>query len=207
MSFPGVRFALAALGGLGGLRSAGGARAGGDAQRGKQIGYTCLGCHGIEDYKNVYPTYSVPKLVGQHPEYIVAALKGYRGKDRAHGTIYAQASSLSDQDIEDVAAYLAGTPLAPGAPTQGTAPTKVAELCQGCHGQDGVGITGDFPTLAGQHADYLMRALTEYQKGDRKNPVMATFAGQLTAADIKAVADYYGAQRPALKTVLRRNWL
>jgi len=111
-------------------------------QRGKQIGYTCLGCHGIEDYKNVYPTYSVPKLVGQHPEYLVAALKGYRGKDRAHGTMYAQASSLSDQDIEDLAAYLAGVPLAAGAPTVGTAPTKVVELCSACHGRDGVGIIG-----------------------------------------------------------------
>ncbi len=183
------------------------AQAGGDAQRGKQIGYTCLGCHGIDDYKNVYPTYSVPKLVGQHPEYLVAALKSYRGKERAHGTMYAQASSLSDQDIEDVAAYLAGTPLTPGAPTSGAVPTKVAELCSACHGRDGVGITGDYPTLSGQHADYLMRALLEYQKGDRKNPVMAPFVGQLSAADIKAVADYYGAQRPALKTVLRRNWL
>jgi cytochrome c553 len=203
MSMPWVRVAVVTLA----LAAAGVAQAGGDAQRGKQIGYTCLGCHGIDDYKNVYPTYSVPKLVGQHPEYIVAALKSYRGKERAHGTMYAQASSLSDQDIEDVAAYLAGAPLTPGAPTSGTVPTKVAELCSACHGRDGVGITGDYPTLTGQHADYLMRALVEYQKGDRKNPVMAPFAGQLSAADIKAVADYYGAQRPALKTVLRRNWL
>ena len=203
MSMPWVRVALVTLG----LASAGAAPAGGDAQRGKQIGYTCLGCHGIEDYKNVYPTYSVPKLVGQHPEYIVAALKSYRGKERAHGTMYAQASSLSDQDIEDVAAYVAGTPLTPGAPGSGAVPTKVAQLCSACHGRDGVGITGDYPTLSGQHADYLVRALIEYQKGDRKNPVMAPFVGQLSAADIKAIADYYGAQRPALKTVLRRNWL
>jgi len=203
MSMPWVRIAVVTLA----LMGAAVARAAGDAQRGKQIGYTCLGCHGIEDYKNVYPTYSVPKLVGQHPEYLVAALKGYRGKDRAHGTMYAQASSLSDQDIEDVAAYLAGTPLTPAAPTRGAVPAKVAELCSACHGRDGVGITGDYPTLSGQHADYLVRALLEYQKGDRKNPAMATFAGQLSAADIKAVTDYYGAQRPALKTVLRRNWL
>ena len=203
MSLPWVRVAVVTLA----LAAASVVQAGGDAQRGKQIGYTCLGCHGIEDYKNVYPTYSVPKLVGQHPEYIVAALKSYRGKERAHGTMYAQASSLSDQDIEDVAAYVAGVPLAAGTPTSATVPTKVAELCSACHGRDGVGITGDYPTLSGQHADYLMRALVEYQKGDRKNPVMAPFAGQMSAADIKAVADYYGAQRPALKTVLRRNWL
>ena len=186
---------------------AGQAQAAGDAQRGKQIGYTCLGCHGIDDYKNVYPTYSVPKLVGQQPEYIVAALKAYRGKQRSHATMYAQASSLSDQDIEDVAVYLAGKPLGIGAPTAGTPPSKVTSLCSACHGANGVGITGAYPTLAGQHADYLARALVEYQKGDRKNAIMQSFAVQLSAADIKAIADYYGIQQPALRTVLRRNWL
>jgi cytochrome c553 len=189
------------------LALTGQARAAGDAQRGKQIGYTCLGCHGIEDYKNVYPTYSVPKLVGQHPEYIVAALKAYRGKQRSHATMYAQASSLSDQDIEDVAAYLAGKPLTVDAAPVGTAPAKVTGLCSACHGANGVGIMGDYPTLAGQHGDYLVRALVEYQKGDRKNAIMQSFAAQLSAADIKAIADYYGVQKPALKTVLRRNWL
>jgi len=189
------------------LAIAGPGQAAGDAQRGKQIGYTCLGCHGIDNYKNVYPTYSVPKLVGQHPEYIVAALKAYRGKQRSHGTMYAQASSLSDQDMQDVAAYLAQQPLASNAPTVGTAPAKVTGLCAACHGANGVGLMGEYPTLAGQHADYLARSLVEYQKGDRKNPIMASFVTQLSAADITAIADYYGAQRPELKTVLRRNWL
>jgi len=183
------------------------AQAAGDATRGKQLGYTCLGCHGIEDYKNVYPTYSVPKLVGQHPEYLVAALKGYRSSDRSHGTMHAQASSLSDQDIEDIAAYLSGAVLPAAAANTGKAPTKVTELCVACHGLNGVGITGDYPTLAGQHADYLQRALIEYQKGDRKNPVMATFVGSLSGVEISTIADYYAAQGPALKTLLRPNWL
>jgi len=183
------------------------AQAAGDAQRGKQIGYTCLGCHGIENYKNVYPTYSVPKLVGQHPEYLAAALKAYRSKQRSHATMYAQASSLSDQDIDDVAAYLAGQPLAASASAVGTTPEKVATLCSACHGANGVGIMGDYPTLAGQHADYLERALIEYQKGDRKNAVMQPFAAQLSAADVKAIAEYFSKQQPPLKTVLRRNWL
>ncbi|MDE2251180.1 MAG: cytochrome c [Gammaproteobacteria bacterium] len=189
------------------LALAGTAEAAGDAQRGRQIGYTCLGCHGIANYKNVYPTYSVPKLVGQHPEYIVAALKAYRGKQRSHATMYAQASSLSDQDMEDVAAYLADAVLPAGAPASGTAPQKVTELCSACHGANGIGITGDYPTLAGQHADYLARALVEYQKGDRKNPIMGSFAGQLSAAEVKAIADYYSVQRPPLQTVRRPNWL
>ena len=179
----------------------------GDAERGKKIGYTCLGCHGIENYKNVYPTYSVPQLVGQHPAYLAAALKAYRAKERSHGTMYAQASSLSDQDIDDVAAYLGGVALPAGAAAVGNAPAKVTELCSACHGKDGVGIIPDYPTLAGQHADYLARALTEYRKGDRKNPIMASFVAQLSDADIKAIAGYYAAQRPALKTVLRHNWL
>ena len=84
------------------------ASAAGDPVRGKTLGYTCLGCHGIETYKNVYPTYSVPKLRGQHAEYIVAALKEYRDSQRGHATMHAHASTLSDQDMEDVAAYMAG---------------------------------------------------------------------------------------------------
>jgi cytochrome c553 len=180
-----------------------GAHAAGDPVRGKQLGYTCLGCHGIDSYKNVYPTYNVPRLRGQHADYLAAALKEYRGKERSHLTMWAQASSLSDQDIEDVAAYLAGEPLKAGAPPAGEAPAKVTTLCSACHGKDGVGITADYPTLAGQHVDYLMRALHEYQKGDRKNPVMATFVSTLTAADIQELAEYYGAQKPELKTVPR----
>src|SRR3569833_914852 len=80
----------------------------GDAKHGKAISYTCLGCHGIEGYKNAYPMYSVPKLEGQHPEYLTAALQEYRSGDRALMTMHAQASTLSDQDIADIAAYFAG---------------------------------------------------------------------------------------------------
>jgi len=176
----------------------------GNAARGKVLAYTCLGCHGIANYKNVYPTYSVPKLVGQHPEYIVAALKAYKGSERSHATMHAQAASLSDQDMQDIAVYLAGTPLKSGANAIGAAPTKVTELCVACHGKDGVGITVEYPTLAGQHADYLERALQEYKRGDRKNPVMPAFVGNLSNEELKTIAEYYAAQRPNLETVKRR---
>ena len=81
--------------------------AAGDAARGEIRGETCLGCHGVTSYTNVYPTYKVPKLGGQHAEYIAAALKGYRSGERSHKTMRAQAANLSDQEIEDIAAYLA----------------------------------------------------------------------------------------------------
>ena len=134
------------------LGSGSAAYAAGDAESGKELAYTCLGCHGIESYKNVYPTYSVPELLGQHPEYLTAALKEYRSGERSHITMHMQAMSLSDQDIDDIALYLAGPVLKSGTPAVGTPPAKVAQLCVSCHGADGVGITGDFPTLAGQHA-------------------------------------------------------
>jgi cytochrome c553 len=79
----------------------------GDPEAGKQIGYTCLGCHGIEGYRNAYPSFRVPKLGGQKAGYIEIALKGYREGTRKHPTMVAQATSLSDQEIADVAAYLA----------------------------------------------------------------------------------------------------
>ena len=62
------------------------------------------------NYTNVYPSYHVPKLGGQHPEYIVAALKAYKSGDRPHSTMHAQAASLSDQDMADIAAYLTKAP-------------------------------------------------------------------------------------------------
>ena len=79
----------------------------GDVEAGRDKAYTCTGCHGIPGYNNVYPTYKVPKIGGQNYEYLVAALKAYRAGDRDHSTMDLQAQSLSDRDIDDIAAYFA----------------------------------------------------------------------------------------------------
>jgi cytochrome c553 len=183
------------------------AEAAGDGQKGKTLAYTCLGCHGVPNYNNVYPTYKVPKLVGQHPEYIVAALKAYRTGERSHGTMHAHAASLTDQDMQDIATYLAGTPIATGgagAQTVGTPPAAVA-TCQACHGRDGVGIMGIYPTLTGQHADYLEQSLRQYRTGARRNAIMAPFAAQLKPEELREVAEFFARQKPALKTADRPN--
>lgn len=86
------------------------AYAAGNPEAGRIKSNTCMGCHGIPEYNNVYPTYRVPKLGGQHEDYIAAALKEYRDGDRSHKTMHAQAASLSDQDIADIAAYLSHAP-------------------------------------------------------------------------------------------------
>jgi cytochrome c553 len=176
-----------------------------DAARGQTLAYTCLGCHGIPNYKNAYPSYDVPKLAGQHPEYLIAALKGYKSRERSHATMHAHAWSMSEQDMSDIAAYLSGTPVkSAGTAPVGAAPTA-GQVCVSCHGTDGVGITVDYPTLAGQHASYIARALTDYKRGGRKNPIMANFTSQLSAADIEALASYYARQQPSLQTLQRRT--
>ena len=94
------------------------ARADGDAAKGKIESYTCIGCHGIAGYDNQYPNYHVPKLAGQHAAYIVQALKEYKAGDRAHRTMHAQASSLTDQQMQDIAAYFASLGKTPAAAEQ-----------------------------------------------------------------------------------------
>lgn len=89
------------------LLHSGTVQAAGDKEAGRVTAYTCSGCHGIPGYNNVYPTYKVPKVGGQNYEYLVAALKAYRNGERDHPTMEIQASSLSDQEIENVSAYFA----------------------------------------------------------------------------------------------------
>ncbi len=78
----------------------------GSAKTGKQLTYTCQGCHGITGYKNAYPSYQVPKIAGQSAEYLTNALIGYKQGSRKHPTMQAQAQSFSEQDIADIATYL-----------------------------------------------------------------------------------------------------
>jgi cytochrome c553 len=169
----------------------------GDAARGAKLAYTCHGCHGIPNYKNAYPIYNVPKLGGQHAAYMVVALKAYASQERAHPTMHSHAVTMSEQDMQDLAAYLAGQELKPTGKAVGAAP-KAAQTCVACHGIDGIGILPEYPNLAGQHEDYLRHSLKAYRSGQRKNAVMGGMAAPLTDADIKELARYYSRQRPAL---------
>jgi cytochrome c553 len=104
----------------------------------------------------------------------------------------AQASSLSEQQIEDVAAYLASLS-ADSVAAGGAAAASPEEttVCLACHGQNGIGLSPTWPTLAGQHEDYLVHALNQYRDGTRKDPVMAPMAAALTDGDVALIAKYY----------------
>ena len=166
--------------------------AAGDAEAGKTLAYTCLGCHGIEGYRNAYPSYRVPKLGGQKAAYIVVALQGYRDGTREHPTMQAQSETLTDQQMEDIAAYLATlnneTVEAGGSEN---ASLEAAATCVACHGQNGIAVSPAWPTLAGQHEEYLVHSLNAYRNGTRKEAVMTQMAAPLTDADVALLARYY----------------
>jgi cytochrome c553 len=171
------------------------ARAEGDAEQGARLGYTCLGCHGIEGYRNAYPSFRVPKLGGQGTAYLVTALQAYRAGTRPHPTMQAQASPMSDADIDNLVAWIGETQKARDtATTESVAHVPAATACVACHGAQGEGVIPQPPTLAGQHPEYLEYALQQYKDGARGGTVMSAFAAALSDADIAQLAKLYGSQ-------------
>ncbi|SER34791.1 Cytochrome c553 [Nitrosomonas sp. Nm51] len=86
----------------------GNAQAEGDPAAGKELNSMCIGCHGIDGYRTAFPTaYNVPKIGGQHAEYLIKSLEGYRDGTRSHPSMTALAKTLTDQEIKDLAAFYA----------------------------------------------------------------------------------------------------
>lgn len=171
------------------------AAAQGDPAAGAELGFTCLGCHGIEGQRNAYPSFRVPRLGGQKIDYLEAALNAYRAGNRPHPTMQAQAGSLSDDDVDNLIAWLAGwDEVADTATAEQVAGVEAAQICVTCHGADGGAVQPTPPTLAGQHEDYLVYAMQQYKDGARSGNVMSAFATTLSEADIKALADFYASQ-------------
>jgi cytochrome c553 len=174
----------------------------GDPAAGAFKAETCYGCHAVPNYFNVYPSYHVPKLGGQRSEYVVEALKAYKAGSRDHGTMQANATNLSEQDMRDIAAYFASMPTA-NADGNAAAPAAGSDklsICTTCHGQTGISAMAPVPGsvvphLAGQHADYLAKALRDYRSGARQHPVMQGMAAGLTDAEIDSLAAYYAGQQ------------
>jgi cytochrome c553 len=98
-------------------------------------------------------------------------------------------------------AALAATPIAHAANLD-AGKQKAQEVCQACHGMDGMSTANaDYPKLAGQHRDYLVKALRDYKAGVRKNAIMGAMAQPLTAQDIENMAAYYASQPGPLKSL------
>jgi cytochrome c553 len=77
---------------------------------------------------------------------------------------------------------------------------KAKEICAACHGVDGNSTDANNPRLAGQHADYLAKALRDYKSGERNNAIMKGFAAALSKKDIENLAAYFSSQKSVLAT-------
>ncbi|NOR81048.1 MAG: c-type cytochrome [Methyloprofundus sp.] len=167
-------------------------------EAGKNAFETCRGCHTSPGASNVYPTYYVPKVGGQVAAYTVAALTAYKTSNRPHRTMMANTYDFSAQTIEDIAAYLAtATDGSAKAIANGGDAKKGKELaasCVACHNGD-TNEGASNPVLSGQHANYMERAIQEYQSGKRKNALMQSMVQGLSADEIKDIAAYFTSQK------------
>lgn len=81
--------------------------------------------------------------------------------------------------------------LAAGDPTAGKAKSVT---CVACHGADGNSVVAQYPKLAGQSADYLVKQLQEFKSGSRANPIMAGMVAPLSPQDMEDLAAYFSSQ-------------
>ena len=162
----------------------------------------CAGCHGV-DGNSANPEW--PKLAGQGEKYLVKQLQEFKSGKRDNALMAAQAMPLSDQDMQDLAAYFAGQTQSQGAADEslvelgekiyrGGNPTSGVAACIGCHGPAGKGNPAAlFPALSGQHAKYVETQLHAFKAGERDNDaakMMRNTASSMTEQEIKAVASY-----------------
>lgn len=181
---------------------ASGVNAAGDAAAGKSKSATCLACHGADGNS---PLAMYPKIAGQPENYLAAQIKAFRDKGRQDPLMTPMATSLSDQDIEDLAAYYATQAMGHGAAPPdsvalgekiyrgGNQKTKVP-ACMSCHGPNGAGNgPAGWPALAGQHPDYTGKQLRDFANAQRPggpNDMMSDLASRLSEEEIKAVSGY-----------------
>ena len=193
----------------------------GSAPAGERKAAMCIGCHGIAGYQSSFPEiYKVPMIAGQNAKYLASSLAAYKKGDRKHPTMHAVATSLSEQDMADLAAYYEQLGKA-GEPNEAkpvpTPSTEVAGLlkkgnCASCHGDNfSKPIDASYPKLAGQHSDYLYSALRAYQVDKnpqigRNNAIMMGMARPYTLAEAKQLASYIASMPGELKTVQQSRW-
>lgn len=171
----------------------------GDAEAGEEKSSQCAGCHGV-DGNSLNPAW--PKLAGQHAKYIILQINNFQKGVRVNAQMAPMVENLTEQDKKDLAAYYSSQ-----TPRPATAHPDLVRLgarvyragnpdtgvpaCLACHGPRGTGNpAAQYPSLSGQHADYVEAQLNAFRTGDRENAVMHTIAGKMTNEEIKAVADF-----------------
>jgi len=163
---------------------------------------TCATCHGPQG-RSIVPKF--PALAGQHPKYLAAQLQAFKAQTRgdpdALGYMWGMAAPLNDEMIAALAAYYGAQSPGGGSASDAGAIARGADIyangvaaegippCIACHGPGAVG-TDEYPRLAGQHAQYLLKQLRSFQNNMRNVAVMHGVAQDLKATEMEAVAAY-----------------
>jgi cytochrome c553 len=191
----------------------------GDAGAGAAKAAVCAACHGPNG-NAIVPAF--PRLAGQHAEYLYGELLKFKRGTRPQSPMTAQAATLSDQDMRNLASFFAAQAPIAQAPAPAPDPALIARgetvykqgnaasgvpPCLGCHGADAKGPAvrerhyAAWPALRGQHADYVVQRLKDYRDGARTDSsndfIMHGVARTLDDASIAAVAAYLGSLSPA----------
>ena len=169
-----------------------------ESEKAKQA---CAACHGADGNS---PNPAWPKLAGQHEKYIILQInnfqKGIRVDD--NNLMTPAVENLTEQDKADLAAYFSAQKPMPakakpelirlGAKVYRAGnPDTGVPACLACHGPRGAGNpAAQYPSLSGQHAQYVEAQLNAFRTGDRENAVMHTIAGKMSDEEIKAVSDF-----------------
>ncbi|HMS25852.1 MAG TPA: c-type cytochrome [Burkholderiaceae bacterium] len=168
-------------------------------------GTVCAACH-APDGNSMIPVN--PKLAQQHPEYLVKQLQEFKSGKRSNAIMTGMVAALSEQDMKNIAAWLATKANKPGQAKdkelitmgekiyRGGIADRQVPACAGCHSPNGAGIPSIYPRVSGQHADYTALQLNTFRDGSRKNSVaMTQVAAKMNDREIKAVADYMAGLR------------
>jgi cytochrome c553 len=165
----------------------------------------CAACHSADGTRG---SPANPIIAGQHPEYLVKQLQEFKSGKRANPVMKGFATTLSDDDMKNVAAFYAGKSAKPGFAKdktlvslgekiyRGGIADKAVPACAGCHSPNGAGLPAQYPRLGGQHADYTEAQMLAFRSGARGNSAqMVTIAARMSDREVKAVADYIAGLR------------
>jgi cytochrome c553 len=171
-----------------------------DPKKGEAVAAVCAACHTADGSRG---SPANPILQGQHPEYLAKQLIEFKAGKRENAIMKGFASTLSEEDMRNVAAFYSAKQAKPGFAQhkdlvalgeriwRGGIADRQIPACAGCHSPSGAGIPAQYPRLAGQHADYTQAQLVAFRGGVRNNSAqMSGISAKMNDKEIKAVADY-----------------
>ncbi len=163
----------------------------GDPQRGGKLAASCAPCHAAAAPPLGDPPVRAPKLRHQRMSAIFYALQDYKTGRRRDPVMRAIAEPLGDQEMRDLAVYLAGAPAPIPKAMLTRAHARAADLCAFCHGETGLGEMDGYPVLTGQELGYLEKALGDYRSGSRSDLTMMVIAREISPGEAHDLAAYY----------------